>query len=98
MEIVAKYIGANGEHYMGVPDRDLTTDDWSRMGDDQRRQVEMSQFYEMQGEHGEPVLKPQGDITNDPQVVEMLRVADPLDQDAPGDSADEPKKEGKSKR
>lgn len=103
MDIVAKYVGANGEHYMGIPDRDITRDEWERMSSERRELVQMSQFYEVQGGEGEPVLKPQGDVTSDSRVMELLTTAPQVveDESTQPDAEPDPdasKKEGRGKR
>lgn len=44
-KIVAKYTGENGEHYMGLPARDIGEEEFSRLSDDQKALLAESKFY-----------------------------------------------------
>lgn len=46
----AKYVGKNGEHFAGIPMRDLTEEDWSALDADQRKLVRQSSLYETQSD------------------------------------------------
>jgi hypothetical protein len=48
--ISAKYTGENGEHYMGIPARDLTEDEFDALSDDQKATLGASKFYSLR--HG----------------------------------------------
>ena len=47
---VAKYTGENDEHYMGIPARDLTEDEFEALSDDQKATLKASAFYTLR--HG----------------------------------------------
>lgn len=50
-----KYIGKNGEHYGGIPARDLTAEDWALLDSEQRKLVKRSPLYEVTTEkHDKP--------------------------------------------
>ncbi len=39
------YIGQGGEHHSGIPARDLSADDWTRLSDEQKAVVASSPLY-----------------------------------------------------
>lgn len=44
-KISAKYTSDSGEHYMGVPARDLTEDEFDALSDEQKTTLAASSFY-----------------------------------------------------
>jgi hypothetical protein len=52
-KLMANYNSENGEHYMGIPAKDLYESDWNRLSDDQKELVKASSFYHVRGEGAE---------------------------------------------
>jgi hypothetical protein len=44
-KIVAKYTSKTDEHYMGLPARDITEEEFARLSDDQKALLAESKFY-----------------------------------------------------
>lgn len=54
-KILFKYTGENGEHYMGVPARDLYESDMDRLTDEQKATLGASAFYRPRNDADEEV-------------------------------------------
>jgi hypothetical protein len=58
-KIVAKYTSDSGEHFMGVPARDLYETDWNALTDEQKADVNEAPFYTVRGEKAAAVKAPE---------------------------------------
>ena len=88
-KISAKYTGEAGEHYMGVPARDLTEDEFDALSDDQKATLAASSFYSLRHgatEEAEQAAKRVEKADPEPTVLEAQAVANML---APKDGAKE---------
>lgn len=55
--ISAKYTGENGEHYMGIPARDLTEDEFDALSDENKATLAESKFYTLRHDAPEEAEK-----------------------------------------